>query len=83
MKGCIKSVPHFSVCRFINASSQRYNHNHDVLFNLRQERPDLIRRFEDDGGGQIECDVEICCGGWLWRRDVKHDRDHECVENWI
>ena len=72
--------------QFRNVSSQRYNHNHDVLFNLRQERPDLIHRFEDGGGGgqyESECVAEICCGDWLLRRDVKdgHERDRWHDEN--
>jgi hypothetical protein len=52
---------------------------------LRQERPDLIHRFEG-GGGQSENDVEICCYDGLWRRrDVKdgHECDRWHDENWI
>jgi hypothetical protein len=67
--------------QFRNASSQRYKHNYDILFNLRQERPGLIHRFEEGGGGQCECDAEICCGDWLLRRDVKDGRGSWHDEN--
>jgi hypothetical protein len=51
---------------------------------LRQERPDLIHRFEDDGGGRCENenDVEFCYGGWLMRRHG-HGDDRWHDENWI
>jgi hypothetical protein len=54
-----------------------------ILFNLRQERPDLIHRFEEGGDGQCErvCDAEICCGDWLLRRDVKDGRGSWHDEN--
>ena len=41
MKVCIKSVPHFSVCRFINVSSQRYSHGHGHGYYLICDRNGL------------------------------------------
>jgi hypothetical protein len=58
-----------------------------LLFNLRQERPDLTHRFEGGGGqSENENDVEICFyDGLWWRRDVKdgRERDRWHDDNWI